>query len=108
MVTFASHTLSQLPMKKAIILSIVFISLSLSFGSCKALARTAAKYWTKKQIKEFVNNCEEKSAKFVGADKAARYCDCAVDVVAEKYKSYEDVKNASIIEVLKIAKDCKD
>lgn len=87
------------------ILFIVFFSIA--FGACASLAKTAAKYWTKKQIKEFVYNCEEKSAKLIGEEKAKKYCDCAVDVVAEKYNNYKDVKTASIIEVLKIAKDCK-
>ncbi|MCT4582335.1 MAG: hypothetical protein N4A35_13055 [Flavobacteriales bacterium] len=91
-------------MKKLLIIPFVIFTL----GSCASLAKAAAKYWTKKQIKEFVNNCEEKSSRLIGADKAQQYCDCAVDVVAEKYHNYEDVQKASIIEVLKIAKDCKD
>ncbi len=91
-------------MKKLIILLLI----GLSLGSCASLAKAAAKYWTKKQIKEFVTNCEEKSSRLIGEDKAQQYCDCAVDVVAEKYHNYEDVKKASIIEVLKIAKDCKN
>ena len=87
----------------------IFIALALvaSFSSCKALARTAAKHWSKKQIKEFVNNCEEKSAKLVGEDKAAKFCDCAVDEVAEKYKKYEDVKSVSMMEIVKIANGCR-
>lgn len=91
-------------MKKIFIITLVIASL----GSCASLAKAAAKYWTKKQIKEFVNNCEEKSSRLIGEDKAKQYCDCAVDVVAEKYNNYEDVKKASIIEVLKIAKECKN
>ncbi len=88
--------------------SLVFILIVFtSFYSCAAFAKTAAKYWTKKQIKEFVTNCEQKSARLIGETKAKQFCDCAVDVVAEKYKNYEEVKNTSIIEVLKIAKDCK-
>lgn len=90
-------------MKK--IVTVLLISFSLA--SCASLAKAAAKYWTKKQIKEFVTNCEEKSSRLIGEDKAKQYCDCAVDVVAEKYHNYDDVKKASIIEVLKIAKDCK-
>ena len=89
---------------KRLFLAVILLTF---MSSCASLARAAAKYWSKKQIKEFVNNCEQKSSRLIGEDKAAKYCDCAVDVVAEKYKNYEDVKNASIIEVLKIAKDCK-
>jgi hypothetical protein len=90
-------------LKNLVFILIVFTSLY----SCAAIAKTAAKYWTKKQIKEFVTNCEQKSARLIGETKAKQYCDCAVDVVAEKYKNYEEVKNTSIVEVLRIAKDCK-
>lgn len=78
------------------------------FVSCGAMKRTALKYWTKKQVKEFVENCEQKASTIIGADKAARYCDCAVDVVAEKYKDYNDVKTVPIREVIRLAKDCSD
>ncbi len=95
-------------MKKLLIFSGLVVFLGLSLLSCKAMARTAAKYWTKKQIKEFVANCEEKSSRFISAEKAAQYCDCAVDKVAEKYQDYKEVTQQSIIEVLKIANDCRD
>ena len=75
--------------------------------SCNSIARAAAKYWTNKQIREFVNKCEDKSAILLGSENAKKYCDCAVDVVAEKYRNYEDVKNTSIADVLKVARDCK-
>ncbi len=93
-------------MKKVTII-FVAIGLAVSMSNCKAMARAAAKYWTKKQIKQFVNNCEEKSAKFVGEDKAHQFCDCAVDQVAEKYKDYSSVEDVSIMEIIKIANDCK-
>lgn len=90
--------------KRIILLS--FITLSLL--SCKMVMKGAARYWTKKQIKEFVSNCEQHSSKLLGEEKAQIYCDCAVDEVAEKYNNYEDVKKAGILEVLKIAKNCKE
>ena len=90
-------------MKKVLLVGIICLPLL----SCKALMKGAARYWTKKQIKEFVANCEEHASKLLSDDKAKQYCDCAVDVVAEKYNSYEDVKKAGIVEVLKAAKDCK-
>lgn len=93
-------------MKKLRIFSFCLL-LATSFLSCKAIAKAAAKYWTKKQVKEFVENCEEKSSRLLGEDRAKKYCDCAVDVVAEKYQKYEDVKKMGILEALKIAKDCK-
>ena len=91
-------------MKNRIFYSIIIL---LVLVSCSSLKKTAFKYWSKKQVKEFVQNCETKSATWIGEEKAKQYCDCAVNVVAEKYHNYEDVKKASIIEVLKIAKDCK-
>lgn len=79
----------------------------LLFFSCKLIGRTAAKYWTKKQIKEFVTNCESKAAPFVGDTKAANYCDCAVDVIAKEYNDYDKAKNVSIREVIRLTKECK-
>lgn len=93
-------------MKKIKVLLFIAV-IGMGVISCKAIAKAAAKYWTKKQIKEFVANCEEKSSKLLGEEKAKQYCDCAVDQVAEKYHSYEDVKKMGIIEALKIAKNCK-
>ncbi|MEP7164462.1 MAG: hypothetical protein ABI741_07205, partial [Ferruginibacter sp.] len=68
--------------------------------SCNSIARAAAEYWTNKQIREFVNNCEDRSSILLGSENAKKYCDCAVDVVAEKYRNYDDVKKASIADVL--------
>jgi hypothetical protein len=92
---------------KKISIIILGLGIALSMSNCKAMARTAAKYWTKKQIKAFVKNCEEKAGKFVGEDKANHFCDCAVDQVAEKYQEYESVEDIKILEVLKIANDCR-
>jgi len=75
--------------------------------SCKTIGKAAARYWTNREIKEFVGKCEDKSAIFLGTENAKKYCDCAVDVVAEKYRNYEDVKKASLTDILKIANDCK-
>ena len=93
-------------MKKLKHISIIIICI-VGLFSCKALAKGAAKWWTKKQIKEFVSDCEAKSAKLLGEEKAAKYCNCAVDEVAAKYNNFEDVKKAGIVAVLKIAKDCR-
>ncbi len=87
--------------------AILIISAVISSASCKTIGRAAARYWTNRQIKEFIGKCEDKSSIFLGSEKAKKYCDCAVDVVAEKYRSYEDVKNTSLTDVLKIAQDCK-
>ena len=93
-------------MKKTNLL-LLGLAIAFSIGSCKLIGRTAAKYWTKKQIKEFVADCESKASKVIGEDKAKQYCNCAVDVVAQKYQNYSDVKNISIREVMQIAKECK-
>lgn len=90
-------------MRKYLIILIVAFSLL----SCKAVLKGAAKYWTKKQIKEFVANCENHASKIMSPEKAEQYCDCAVNKVAEKYNNYEDVKKGGLIEVLKVAADCK-
>ena len=90
--------------KKYILLVVVTL---VFLVSCKLIGRTAAKYWTRKQIKEFVSSCETNASKLLGEDKAKQYCDCAVDVVASEYKDYDDAKKVSIRDVLRIAKDCK-
>lgn len=74
--------------------------------ACKTMARTAARYWTKRQIKEFINNCEEKSSKLIGNEKAKYFCNCAVDVVAEQYQNYNETKTISTATLLNAAKDC--
>ena len=92
---------------KSIKTSIAVLVIAAGLFSCKALAKGAAKWWTKKQVKEFVADCENKSSKLLGEERAKKYCDCAVDKVAEEYHDFEDVKKNGIIAVLKIAKDCK-
>lgn len=86
---------------------IFLITICVALVSCKAIMKGAARYWTKKQISEFITNCETHASKLMSNEKAVQYCDCAVNVVSEKYQNYEDVKSAGIMEVLKIAKDCK-
>jgi hypothetical protein len=85
----------------------ILITLLVTLTNCKMVMKSAAKYWTRKQIKEFVGKCEDHASKIMSDEKAVLYCDCAVDVVAEKYNSFEDAMKAGLIEVLKTAKDCK-
>jgi hypothetical protein len=94
-------------MKKCFVLAAMFIFAAAVSLSCKTVARAAARYWTKRQIKEFVNNCEEKSSKLIGEQSAKKFCDCAVDKVAEEYKNYQDSKTVSITNILQIANDCR-
>jgi hypothetical protein len=75
--------------------------------NCKMIAKGAARYWTKKQIKEFVADCKIHSGKLMSEEKAEQFCDCAVDEIAEKYQNYEDIQKAGIAEVLKAANNCR-
>lgn len=84
----------------------VVIAIGAGFYSCKAMARAAAKYWTKRQIKKFVADCENRAGLVIGEHKAAHFCNCAVDKVAEKYKNFEDAKDITALEIVKIAQGC--
>jgi len=75
--------------------------------SCKTVGRIAAKYWLKREINEFVSNCENKAGKLIGSDKAHKYCDCSVDLVAEQYHNYQDAKNISVREIIDFINKCK-
>lgn len=92
-------------MKKA---ALFLLLVSIGFTSCKLFVKSAAKYWTAKQIDEFLGNCESNAGKLMSDEKAADYCDCAVNKVAKVYQNYADVKKASIQEVLKVAADCRE
>jgi uncharacterized radical SAM superfamily Fe-S cluster-containing enzyme len=75
--------------------------------SCKTVGRIAAKYWLNREIKEFVSNCEDKATKIIGSEKAHKYCDCSVDLVAEQYHNYQDAKSISVLEILDFINKCK-
>ena len=92
---------------KKVKLFLLICTIIIGLFSCKAFAKGAAKWWTKKQIKEFVYNCERKSTKLLGEKSAKKFCDCAVDEVAEKYHDFDDMRRAGMIKVLKIAKNCR-
>ena len=94
-------------MKKSAIL-IIAVSISIIAAvSCKTVGRIAAKYWLNREIKEFVSNCEDKTGKLVGSENAHKYCDCAVDNVAEQYHNYQDAKKISLLEILDFINKCK-
>ena len=75
--------------------------------SCKTVGRIAAKYWLNREIKEFVSNCENKAGNLIGSEKAHKYCDCSVDLVAEQYHNYQDAKSISVLEILDFINKCK-
>jgi hypothetical protein len=90
---------------KVVLLSASF--LVIMFISCKTAGRIAARYWLKREIKEFVSNCENMAAKVIGAEKANKYCDCSVDLVAEQYHNYQDAKDLSLTEIISFINKCK-
>lgn len=92
-------------MKKSIL---ILALAAFTLVSCKLFVKSAAKYWTSKQIDEFIGNCQANASKLMSNEKAEAYCDCAVDKVAKEYQNYADVKKASLKEVLKVAADCKE
>ena len=94
-------------MKQYKILLIVISLTIVTIVSCKTVGRIAAKYWLNREIKEFVSNCEDKASRLIGSEKANKYCDCSVDLVAEQYHNYQDAKNISVLEILDFINKCK-
>lgn len=94
-------------MKKSTILLIVIAVSLVTVISCKTVGRIAAKYWLNREIKEFVSNCEDKTNRLVGSENAHKYCDCAVDIVAEQYHNYQDAKKISVMEIIDFINKCK-
>ncbi|MCC7453040.1 MAG: hypothetical protein IT222_02650 [Crocinitomix sp.] len=94
-------------MKKKLRLIVGLIVMVGLLASCKMFAKGALKYWTKNQVQEFTSKCEQHAMLIATEEKAKEFCTCAVEVVAKEYKNYDDIKNTSIRELLKVAKDCK-
>ncbi len=94
-------------MEKGRILLVIVSLTVVTIISCKTVGRIAAKYWLNREIKEFVSNCEDKTAFIVGKDNAAKYCDCAVDIVAEQYHNYQDAKKLSVTAIIDFINRCK-
>lgn len=93
-------------MKKSNIL-LLALAIFLTIISCKTAGRIAARYWLNREIKEFVSNCEQKAGRIIGSEKAHKYCDCSVDLVAEQYHNYQDAKNISVLEIVDFINKCK-
>jgi hypothetical protein len=94
-------------MKKIKLLLPVILIAIITIISCKTVGRIAAKYWLKREIKEYVSNCEDKASKVISSEKAHQYCDCSVDLVAEQYHNYQDAKGISLMEILDFINKCK-
>ncbi len=87
----------------------LLLALFLTFGvyqsSCKSLAKAAAKHWTKKQIRNFAKNCEEKVKGKLSEEKASSFCSCASEAISQDY-SLEDANLMDGIKLLKVAANC--
>ena len=79
----------------------------LLLGSCKATARLAARYWTRKQISTFITRCEENAAPILGQERSKQICDCAVDKVADTYRDYKEAERLPAVKLLQLAQDCR-
>lgn len=99
--------LNESKMKKSKILLLVVSIAAITVVSCKTVGRIAAKYWLNREIKEFVLNCEDKTSFIVGKENAHKYCDCAVDIVAEQYQNYQDAKKLSVVAIIDFINKCK-
>ncbi len=89
---------------KSLIL-IIALAGTTSLVGCKALAKKAAKRWAKKKRVEFLTKCNDSGAVKLMSD-SEEFCDCALNLVMEKYPDPEDGLALKIVEVVKMAKDC--
>jgi len=85
-----------------ITLSLAVTTISTTSTSCKALA----KHWTKKQVKKFVQKCEEGTMSKFG-DKAGEVCQCLATKAEEKYPNIDDALKMSVMEMVKLAIECR-
>lgn len=93
--------------KSLLILAIIGTSFTaVTFTSCKALAKSAVKHWSKKQKKQFIAKCKEGAFTKFG-DKANEVCSCVATIAEEKYPKIEDALEMSALEIVKLAMDCK-
>ncbi len=94
-------------MKRNTILLIAVSICIITAISCKTVGRIASRYWLNREIKEFISNCEDKTTRVIGSENAHKYCDCAVDIVAEQYHNYQDAKKISLTEIIDFINKCK-
>jgi hypothetical protein len=92
-------------MKIKSVLFILAIAGTTSLFGCKALAKKAAKRWAKKKRTEFLTKCNDSNAvKFMSDSEG--FCDCALDIVMDKYPDPEEGLALKVVEVIKMTKDC--
>lgn len=92
-------------MKKYLILGFSAFFLAVSLPSCKAIARAAGKRWARKKRKEWLQKCNDSALGRFG-ERGKDFCDCALDVVMEKYPDAEDGLALTFFEIIKTTKDC--
>lgn len=90
----------------------IFISLFIVGGilfteqSCKSVAKAAVKHWTKKQVKSFKKNCQEKVSSKFDEENATSFCDCATGTLSEKYPDFEKANALSMLQLITEAAGC--
>ncbi len=93
-------------MKKIICTTIAICFLLPAYFGCKAVAKAALKYWTKKQVKEWRSKCNERLSNNKLIKNASQFCDCAIDKISEKYHNYDDAKNIQALQIIDEAREC--
>lgn len=89
-------------MKKiAFALFMLFLAASAAQTSCKTAAKAAARHWTKKQIRKFSKNCEEKVSQHFSSEKIKPFCDCASQSISDKF----DLEKANAMDAMTLIKE---
>lgn len=93
-------------MKKTVLILLLSSVVFFNHLACKNMAKTAVKHWTKKQIKKFRNHCTEKTTDKFGAVKAKSFCNCATNIIMEKYPKADDAMYLNLLDIISTAKKC--
>ncbi|MFZ5554052.1 MAG: hypothetical protein ACOZCO_13130 [Bacteroidota bacterium] len=95
-------------MKTKILIALVsvLVIFAVPQTGCKNMAKAAAKYWTKKQIKKFKAKCNESAIAKWNKEKGEQFCDCATDIIMEKYKNYDEAEKLDFTAIIVAAKSC--
>lgn len=96
--------LTSLSLVLALGLTVTVASVQLT--GCKAMAKTAVRIWTKKQIKNFRKKCEGMVSGKVAADRTKVFCSCATDEMQKAFKNYDEANGKGVLEILRVGKSC--
>ncbi|HLP14193.1 MAG TPA: hypothetical protein VK177_19840 [Flavobacteriales bacterium] len=94
-------------MRKFFFASVILMA-AVCFVECKSMAKAAARYWTKQQIKEFKSKCNNAAKNNKLISNASDFCDCATDKLSEQYHNYKDAEKLSALEIVSKALDCRE